>query len=57
MNAAEEPFARATPAEFWFVRARTLTSLFDVTDAVEAWGAPAADFLDARTEDRGTFAR
>lgn len=57
VNAVEEPFARATPAEFWFVRARTLTALFDVTDAVEDWGAPAADFLDARTEDRGTFAR
>jgi hypothetical protein len=53
----DEPFARATPAEFYFVRARSLTALLDVTDAMERWGQPAADLLDGRTEDRGTFAR
>ena len=56
-SAPEEPFARATPAEFYYVRARTLTALLDVTDAVEEWGEPLADFADGRTEDRGTFAR
>jgi hypothetical protein len=56
-SAPEEPFAAATPAEFYFVRARTLTSLFDLVDAAEDWGQPALDFLDGRNEDRGTFLR
>ncbi|HEX3594549.1 MAG TPA: hypothetical protein VHU80_05590, partial [Polyangiaceae bacterium] len=56
-NVPAEPFARATPAEFYFVRAQSLVGLLDVTDAVQDWGEPAADFFDARTEDRGTFAR
>lgn len=53
----EEPFAVATPAAFYFVRARTLTALFEVIDAAEDWGKPALDFLDGRNEERGTFAR
>jgi len=56
-SAPEEPFAAATPAEFYFVRARTLTALFDLVDATEDWGQPALDFLDGRNEDRGTFLR
>ncbi len=53
----EEPLAKATPAEFYFLRARGLGRLLDIVDAVESWGEPAANALDGRTEDRGTFER
>ena len=53
----QEPLANATPAEFYFVRARSLGQLLDVVDLVDGWGQPAADVLDGRAEERGTFAR
>ncbi|HWA76779.1 MAG TPA: hypothetical protein VG937_30810 [Polyangiaceae bacterium] len=54
---ADEPLARATPAEFYFVRARELGKLLDLADVVEDWGQPAADLLDEKSVERGTFAR
>jgi hypothetical protein len=57
LAAPDEPLAHATPAEFYFIRARELGKLLDLVDVVEQWGQPAADILDGRGEDRGTFAR
>ncbi len=54
---ANEPLAKVTPADFYFVRARSLNALLDVVDAVDDWGTAAADLLDGRAEDRGTFTR
>lgn len=54
---ADEPLARATPAEFYFVRASQLGKLLDVADVVDDWGQPAADLLDSKSVERGTFAR
>jgi hypothetical protein len=53
----DEPLASSTPAEFYFVRARSLSGLLDVLDLVETWGQPAADLLDGRAENRETVAR
>jgi hypothetical protein len=54
---ADEPLARATPAEFYFVRARELGKLLELADVVEDWGQPAADMLDEKSVERGSFAR
>lgn len=52
-----EPLAAATPADFYFARARDTGALLDLLDVVEDWGQPAAAILDGHTEDRGTFTR
>jgi hypothetical protein len=54
---AEEPLARATPAEFYFVRASEFGKVLDLAEVVDDWGQPAADLLDSRSVERGTFAR
>lgn len=54
---ADEPLARATPAEFYFVRAGELGKLLDLADVVDDWGQPAADLLDSKSVERGSFAR
>lgn len=52
-----EPLATMAPAEFYYVRAASLPSLFALLDQVDAWGTPAANLLDGRPEDRDVAAR
>jgi len=54
---ADEPLARAVPAEFYLLRARDFGKFLDLIDVVESFGEPAADLLDGHPEDRNTFAR
>ncbi|MGC4087336.1 MAG: hypothetical protein QM756_05390 [Polyangiaceae bacterium] len=53
----EEPLARATPAEFYFVRAKSFGKFLDLLDWVSDFGQPAADLLDTHTSERGSVAR
>jgi hypothetical protein len=53
----DEPLARATPAEFYFVRAKDFGKLMELVDLVDDFGQPAADLLDGQTQSRGTLAR
>jgi hypothetical protein len=55
--APAEPLASNTPAEFYFVRAIDLPSLFRLFDQVDAWGSPAANVLDGVAEERALAAR
>ncbi|MEM1030092.1 MAG: hypothetical protein AAGN82_07065 [Myxococcota bacterium] len=47
-----EPLARATPADFFYVRAEDVGALMHVLDELEAWGTPLAHLLEGRTEHR-----
>jgi hypothetical protein len=53
----DEPLARATPAEFYFARARDFGKFLDLITDIETFGQPVADLLDEHAEQRGTFAR
>jgi hypothetical protein len=53
----DEPLARATPAEFYYLRFRDLPTLFRVLDELDAWATPAARLLDGRSSERGLAAR
>lgn len=53
----EEPLARATPAEFYFVRVKSFAKFLSLLDWLRDIGQPAADLLDSHSEDRGTLAR
>jgi hypothetical protein len=53
----DEPLAHATPAEFYFVRAKDFGKLIELIDLVDDFGQPAADLLDGQTQSRGTLAR
>jgi hypothetical protein len=52
-----EPLATSVPAEFYYVRAADLSSLFRALDEVDAWGTPAATVLDGAYEERGLASR
>jgi hypothetical protein len=56
-KAPEEPLARAVPAEFYFVRAKSFGAFTQTLDFVESFGAPAADLLDGASSERGTLPR
>jgi hypothetical protein len=45
---SREPLADAVPAEFWYLRASDLSTLFRLGDELEAWGTPAANLMDRR---------
>jgi len=53
----DEPLARATPAEFYYLRFRDLPTLFRLLDELDAWATPAARLLDGRSSERGLAAR
>jgi hypothetical protein len=53
----EEPLARLVPADFYYVRAKSLLGFLDVLDLLEDWGEPSADLLDGQVVDRGTGLR
>jgi len=52
-----EAFAADAPADFYYVRAADLPSLFRLLDQVDAWGTPAANVLDAAAEERDVSTR
>jgi hypothetical protein len=56
-NAPQEPLAAAVPAEFWYVRAADLPTLFRMTDELDAWGTPAANLMDGNLEERELASR
>ncbi len=53
----EEALAKAVPAEFYFVRAKSFSAFTEILSFVEALGAPAADLLDGSSSERGSRAR
>ncbi|HEX2872345.1 MAG TPA: hypothetical protein VHP33_13845 [Polyangiaceae bacterium] len=56
-KAPEEPLAKAVPADFYFVRARSFSAFTEVLGFVEQFGAPAADLADGAASERGTLPR
>jgi hypothetical protein len=52
-----ERLAVNVPAEFYYVRASDLPSLYHLLDEVDAWGTPAASVLDGAFEERALAAR
>lgn len=52
-----EPLASNAPAEFYYVRATDLPSLYRLLDEVDAWGTPAATLLDGAYEERALASR
>jgi hypothetical protein len=48
----EEPLARATPANFYFLRVRDFGLFLDLSAVVDSWGTPALDVLDGHVQDR-----
>ena len=41
-----EPMASAVPAEFWYVRAKSVGAVFRLANQVDAWGTPAVSIFD-----------
>lgn len=56
-KAPDEPLAKAVPADFYFVRARSFSAFTEVLSFVEQFGAPAADLADGAATERGTLPR
>ncbi len=56
-QAPAESLAKATPADFYFVRVRDFTTFLDLGAVADSWGTPALDFLDGRIQDRDLRAR
>jgi hypothetical protein len=56
-SAPAEPLASSAPAEFWYVRSRTLTAVLDLLDQASLWIEPAARVLDRHSEDHGLAGR
>jgi hypothetical protein len=54
---AEEPLAKAAPADFYFARANSFSALSDMLSLVESFGAPAADLFDDASVERGSLPR
>ena len=54
---ATEAMAKATPADFYFVRVRDFRTFLDLSDVSESWGTPLLDLLDGKVQDRGLRAR
>lgn len=48
-----EPLAKATPADFYFLRVRDFAAFLDLGAVADSWGTPALDLLDQRVQDRG----
>jgi hypothetical protein len=55
--APDEPLARAVPADFYFVRAKSFGAFSEILSFVETFGAPAADALDGTPSERGSLPR
>jgi hypothetical protein len=55
--APKEALAAATPAEFWYVRAKGLDVVFRMADELDRWATPAVDALDGRAEERNLSGR
>jgi len=53
----DEALAKAAPAEFYFARVKSFAKFIELLDWLADWGEPAADLLDAHSEDRATLAR
>ncbi|HXK18953.1 MAG TPA: hypothetical protein VNG33_14175, partial [Polyangiaceae bacterium] len=53
----EEVLAKAVPAEFYFVRAKSFSAFTEIMSFVEQLGAPAADLFDGSSSERGSRAR
>ena len=48
----DEPLARVTPAEFYYLRFSGIELLFRTLDELDAWATPASNLLDRRASDR-----
>ncbi|HEY4103671.1 MAG TPA: hypothetical protein VGM44_07255 [Polyangiaceae bacterium] len=48
----DEPLAKATPADFYFLRVRDFGSFLDLSAIADSWGTPALDVLDGQIQDR-----
>jgi hypothetical protein len=53
----DEALARAVPASFYFVRAKSFGAFTEILSFVEELGAPAADLFDGAASERGSRAR
>jgi hypothetical protein len=53
----EEPLAKAVPADFYFVRAKSFGAFTEMLGFVQGFGAPAADLFDRASSERGTQQR
>lgn len=53
----EEPLAKAVPADFYFVRAKSFGAFTEMLGFVQGFGAPAADLFDRASSERGTLQR
>jgi hypothetical protein len=53
----DEPLARAVPADFYFVRAKSFGAFSEILSFVESFGAPAADAFDGTSNERGSLPR
>jgi hypothetical protein len=53
----DEPLAKATPADFYFLRVRDFASFLDLSSVADSWGTPALDVLDGQIQDRALRAR
>jgi len=52
-----ERLAQAAPAEFWYLRAKDLATVFDVSDNVETLGSPVARLLGGSSMNSGLLQR
>ncbi|MES1186800.1 MAG: hypothetical protein ABUL60_23510 [Myxococcales bacterium] len=53
----EEPLAKAVPADFYFVRAKSFSAFSDILSFVERVGAPVANLSDGASTERGSLPR
>jgi len=49
---ANEPLAKATPAEFYWLRARNVGAFYQLLDEIEAWLTPAYHLVQQKSEHR-----
>lgn len=56
-KAPDEPLAKAVPADFYFVRAKSFSAFTDILSFVETVGAPAANLFDGAASERGSLPR
>lgn len=56
-QAPDEPLAKAVPADFYFVRAKSFGAFTEMLSLVEKVGAPAADLFDGVATERGSLPR
>jgi len=53
----EEPLALYVPAEFWYLRAASLSAAFELADAFDGWASPLAGIWENRSARSGLFER